>query len=66
MRCGQKVKVYNQEVTFDKIECWCVGSRMIDHVICRNEAGERIIYTKKEFDKNIKHDYNERDIKQVR
>lgn len=54
MRKGQKVKVYNEEVTFDKYECWCVGSRMIDHVICRNEAGERVIYTKVEFDKNKK------------
>jgi hypothetical protein len=54
MRRGQKVKVYNEVVTFDKYECWCVGSRMIDHVICRNEAGERIVYTKVEFDKNKK------------
>jgi len=54
MRKGQKVKVYNEVVTFDKVECWCVGSRMIDHVICRNEAGERIVYTKVELDKNKK------------
>jgi hypothetical protein len=54
MKRGLRVMIYDEVVTFQKIECWCVGSKMIDHVICYNEAGERIIYTKVEFDKNKK------------
>lgn len=63
MKRGLRTKIYDELVTFQRIECWCVGSKMIDHVLCYNEAGERRIYTLLEFEKNKTDDFNERNAK---
>jgi hypothetical protein len=63
MRRGTRVKMYNEVVIFQSVELWCVGSKMIDHVICTNDAGERRVYTLFEFEKNKKHDFDERNTK---
>lgn len=63
MRRGTRVKVYDEVVTFKAFESWCVGSRMIDHVVCFNDAGEQRVYTKIEFEKNKKDDFDERNTK---
>lgn len=63
MRRGTRVKMYNEMVTFQSVELWCVGSKMIDHVICTNDAGERRVYTLKEFENNKQDENNERNTK---